>query len=270
MKKITSAANPRLKAAIRLKSTRGRKTQQRIIVYGQRELPRAIASGLQVVEVFVCPELLTAAELEAVNAAIPAVAVTFELAASLIARLRYGELDDGVVAIAQRPHWPIGRLVARNSESPNPLVVVLESMEKPGNIGAVLRTLDGAGATAAIVADPLCDVFHPNCIRASMGSLFTIPLAIASAAEARAWCSENGIAIYGLTDQGASDYASIDWRGPSAIALGNEATGLSRQWLAPPVKTVSIPMLGVADSLNVSVAAAVVVYEARRQRRNIE
>ena len=149
---------------------------------------------------------------------------------------------------------------------PSMAVVILESIEKPGNIGAVLRSSDGAGADALILADPQCDVLHPNCIRASMGSVFTIPLAIATSEETLPWTRQQGLQIWAAADSAGQDYTTVDYRPPTAIALGNEATGLSPVWSASGQQGIRIPMRGISDSLNVSVAAAVILYEAMRQR----
>jgi TrmH family RNA methyltransferase len=263
---ITSAQNPRVKAAIRLKSGRGRKTQRRLIIYGKRELMRAAAAGISIVETFVCPPMLERGEIQELLAALPQECVVYELTADLMQRLRYGERVEGVVAVAQRPEWTTVSGPLNSLDEASPLVVVLESVEKPGNIGAVLRSLDGAGGSAAIITDPQCDPFHPNCIRSSMGSVFTVPLAVASAAETLAWCAQRNLSLYALRDQGDAEYTAIDWTGPSAIVLGNEASGLSATWQKAGARSVRIPMAGIADSLNLSVAAAVVLYEARRQR----
>ncbi len=265
MKKISSSQNPRLKAAIRLKSSRGRKTQQRIIVFGYRELHRAIGSGIQPLEVFLSSDLLTPDELVALRAELAPHAEVYDLPATLMARLKYGDRCDGVVGIAQRPDLRLDRLKMHDTGGP-PLVVILESIEKPGNIGAVLRSVDGAGASAVILTDPQCDALHPNCIRASLGSVFSIPVAIAPNEEAIAWCRQRDLTIFSLTDSGQTRYTDVDWCLPIAIVLGSEASGLSKCWFQPPCRTVAIPMQGIADSLNVSVAAGVVLYEAQRQR----
>jgi TrmH family RNA methyltransferase len=147
-----------------------------------------------------------------------------------------------------------------------PLVVVLEAVEKPGNLGAVARTADGAGVDAILVADPRCDLFNPNAIRASLGTLFAVPLARAAADDARDWLLAHGLRVVAARVDGATALAEADLRGAVAIVLGSEASGLSQAWTGPSVEAVRLPMLGVADSLNVSAAAAVLLYEARRQR----
>lgn len=267
MKKITSSQNPRIKAAIRLKSTRGRKTQQRVIVFGAREVMRAIQSGIQPIEVFLSTGILEPDEASSLMAALPVSAQVYDLPPDIMEKLRYGERRDGAVMIAQRPAMQLSSLRLHKPDSVGPpLVVILETIEKPGNIGAVLRSVDGAGASAVILVDPRCDVLHPNCIRASMGSVFTIPLAVANAREAMDFCQKNGLTVFSLTDRGTRRWSDVDWNVPAAVVLGNEAGGLTSLWTEAPCVPVSIPMQGISDSLNVSVAAAVALYEAHRQR----
>jgi TrmH family RNA methyltransferase len=266
MKKLSSAQNPRIKAAIRLKSSRGRKTQQRVIVFGLRESLRAVRSGIRPLEVFLSSELLTPDEIGMLIALLPPGTDVYDLPEPVMAKLRYGERTEGAVIIAQRPPMSLDGLKLSAPQGQSPLVVVLEMIEKPGNIGAILRSVDGAGANAVVVADPQCDTLHPNCIRASMASVFSLPVAVAGSIEAMDWCRQKGLAICSMTGSGAIDYCDVDWRGPSAMVFGSEAGGLSPVWQNPPCQLVSIPMQGISDSLNVSVAAGVVLYEARRQR----
>jgi TrmH family RNA methyltransferase len=168
----------------------------------------------------------------------------------------------GVVAVFRPPALDLDRL----EPSPSPLVVVAEGIEKPGNLGAILRSADGAGADAVVVADARTDPFNPNAIRASLGTIFSMPLAAATSAEVLAWLSARGIRPVAARADAATPYTDVDLRGPLAIILGSEANGLTAAWEDGRVSSASIPMRGVADSLNVSVAAAVLLYEARRQR----
>jgi TrmH family RNA methyltransferase len=149
----------------------------------------------------------------------------------------------------------------------NPLIGVIEGVEKPGNLGAVLRTADGAGLSALIVAEPGTDLLNPNVIRASLGTIFSVPVAVASTGEVLTWLRSRDISIIAARVQGSVDYTKADYTRPTAIALGSEARGLSDAWAELADASVHIPMLGVADSLNVSATAAILFYEARRQRR---
>ena len=262
MKKISSPQNPRLKNAIRLKTSRGRKTQRRIIVFGLREVERAIESGISPLEIFLSSELISDEDCDVFQQLSASGTDVYDLPAELMQRLKYGDRQVGVVLIAQRPELTLDKLALDDC----PLVVILESVEKPGNIGAVLRSMDGAGATALILADPQCDLLHPNCIRASMGSVFTLPVAIATATEILDWAERNSLPLFAANDAAAQTYTEVDFCSSAAIAFGNEATGLSEAWSAATITGISIPMAGISDSLNVSVAAAVMLFEARRQR----
>ena len=182
----------------------------------------------------------------------------------MLGRLAYGDRSEGLVATVRVPDLSLDGL----DLPPDPLVVVLEAVEKPGNLGAVLRSADGAGADAVILADPGTDPFNPNAVRASLGTIFATPLAAAPSGEVRAWLAAAGIRILAARVDGAVDYTGADLRGSCAIVLGSEAGGLTDAWSGDGVTAVRLPMLGVADSLNVSIAAAVLLYEARRQRGN--
>jgi TrmH family RNA methyltransferase len=260
---ISSASNPRVQAAARLRDRRERESRGLSLVDGGREIGRAIAAGIQVVELFACLELVgssdAAAALESARAAgFDVTAVN----ARVLAKLAFGDRSDGLVAVIRTPPSDLDRLVLPG----NPLVVVAEAVEKPGNLGAILRSADGAGADALIAADPRTDVFNPNAIRASLGTIFAMPLAVASTADTLAWLRAAGIAVVVARVDGAVPYAEANLRGPVAIVLGSEAHGLADAWSGPDVQAVHLPMLGMADSLNVSAAAAVLLYEARRQR----
>jgi TrmH family RNA methyltransferase len=167
-----------------------------------------------------------------------------------------------VIGVAVRPDLALAGLDLPT----DPLVVVVEAGEKPGNLGAIARSADGAGAHALVLADPRTDPYNPNAIRASLGTIFSLPVAAASGVETLGWLREVGARIVVARVDGDETYTDVDLRGPLAIVLGSEAEGLSDAWVGPGVVAVRLPMLGVADSLNVSVAAGVLLYEARRQR----
>ncbi|MDQ3493247.1 MAG: RNA methyltransferase, partial [Chloroflexota bacterium] len=183
--------------------------------------------------------------------------------ARLIERLSYGERSAGLVLVAETPRRTLGDLEL----GPDPVVGVVEAVEKPGNLGAILRSADGAGVSALLVTDPATDIFNPNVIRASLGTVFSVPLAVASGPEAMAWLNANSMRIVTARVDGTTDYTKADLRGPVAIVLGSEAMGLGDAWSGTDVTAVRLPMLGVADSLNVSATAAILFYEALRQRR---
>lgn len=263
MLRITSLQNPHVKQALRLRHRRGREEQGRILIDGVRELHRALGAGVKMVEAFVCPPLCRTEEAGRVAAALQnSEANCFEVTQAVFERLAFGQRAEGVLGIAQTPPTGLDRIVL----PPCPLVAVLEGIEKPGNLGAVLRSADGAGLSAVLVADPHTDLFNPNTIRASLGTVFTVPVAVASAEDILAFLTHHGLTVYAARVDAPILYTQADFRKPAAIVLGSEAEGLSPRWQAGHVQPIALPMRGVADSLNVSVAAGILFYEALRQR----
>jgi len=196
---------------------------------------------------------------------VPQVAV----AGSAWSRLAYGERGSEIVAIVDAPPTDLARLEAILAARADPLLIVVEDAEKPGNLGAIARSADGAGATALLVAvheGPPADPWNPNAVRASLGTVFSLPIAIGPSRALRPWLREHAIRVVAARVQAATDYREADLCGPLAIVVGSEAAGLGEEWLADEVEGVRLPMLGRADSLNVSAAAAILLYEARRQR----
>jgi RNA methyltransferase, TrmH family len=259
---LTSLANPRVKAAVRLRDRREREATGLTIVDGARELGRALEAGVGVGEAFVCDELIRTDESRAVVASLAERVELTHVSEAVIGKLAFGDRSDGVVAVIRTPSTDLADLRV----PPEPLVVVIEGLEKPGNLGAILRTADGAGADAVIAADPRTDLFNPNAIRASLGTIFTTPVAAALSRDVLDWLATCGARIVAAHVDAERPYTDADLSGPVAIALGSEAAGLSGAWEGGRVEPVRIPMLGSADSLNVSVAAAVLLYEAVRQR----
>ncbi len=263
MAAITSVRNPHVQQAVRLRDRRQRERARRIVIDGARELLRATGAGVPLVEAFVCPSLCRTENARRARQAIARTkAQVFEVTETVFEKLAFGQRAEGVLGIAQTPEATIAqvRLPKR------PLVAVLEGVEKPGNLGAVLRSADGAGVSALLAADPRTDLFNPNTIRASLGTVFTLPVAAASAGEILAWLRGRGLAIYAARVDGAVPYTEADFRSPAAIVLGSEAGGLSDRWRGAGIQAIRLPMLGAADSLNVAATAAVLFYEALRQR----
>lgn len=262
MPPITSAANPRIKAAVRLRDRRHRDATGLTIVDGPRELLRAIDAGVAVVEAFVCEALVRTEDARRAVDRLPA-GTRVDVSAAVIARVGFGDRTDGIVATVRTPAAALADLTL----GPDPLVVVVEAVEKPGNLGAILRTADGAGVDAIIAADPRTDLFNPIAVRASLGTIFGRPVIAAASAEVRDWLAAAGLRAVAAVVDAPTLYTEVDLRGAVAVLLGSEAEGLSGAWAdAPGVTPVRIPMAGQADSLNVSVAAAVLLYEAVRQR----
>jgi TrmH family RNA methyltransferase len=260
---LTSTANPMVKTVARLRDRRERDRTGRTIVDGAREVRRALEAGATAEEAFVCTPLLQGedarAALDGLEARSVPVRTTNE---KVFEKLAFGDRTEGVLAIVRVPSTALDDL----DLPPDPLVVVLEAVEKPGNLGAVLRSVDGARADALIVASGRTDLFNPNVIRASAGTVFSVPLAAAEADDVIAWLRGRGIRILAARIGAPVAYTDADLRGPLAIALGSEADGLTAVWDGEGIEAVSLPMHGIADSLNVSVTAAVLLYEARRQR----
>ena len=266
---VTSAANPRVRAALALRERRGRSETGRLLVDGTREVLRALEAGLVVREAFVV-DGARSQEAAAILArlaelGVPQVAV----AGSAWSRLAYGERGSEIVAIVDAPPTDLARLETILAARADPLLIVVEDAEKPGNLGAIARSADGAGATALLIAvheGPPADPWNPNAVRASLGTVFSLPIAIAPTSTLRPWLRERAIRVVAARVQAATDYRDADLRGPLAIVVGSEAAGLGQDWFAEEVEGVRLPMLGRADSLNVSAAAAILLYEARRQR----
>lgn len=263
--RITSVQNPRIKAASKLRQRRARQQQGRTIVDGVREIDRALATGFPLLELYVCDELLIGAEADALRDRIAQQRglKIFEITRDVCEKLSFGERAEGAVAVASYPDTQLdaGKLSAR------PLIVVLEGVEKPGNLGAILRTADAVGADCLIAADARTDLFNPNAIRASLGTIFAVPTFEATTAETMAFLREAGAAMFAARVEGSVSYEQSDFSGPTALILGSEAEGLTNRWLADDVTNIRLPMRGIADSLNVSTTAAVLLYEANRQRQ---
>lgn len=260
---LASPSNPRIKAAARLRERRERDRSGLTLIDGARELRRALEAGIEVVEAFVCEPLVAGedarAALDAVRTRGVALTRTTEPA---FAKLAFGDRVEGLIAVVRIPSLAVDDLAL----PADPLILVVEGVEKPGNLGAILRSADGAGVDAVIAASPRTDLANPNVMRASAGTIFTVPFAAAPTDDVLRWLRDHRIRIVAARVDATQTYTDLDLASSVAIVLGSEAEGLTDAWLGPDVEAVHLPMLGVADSLNVSVAAAILVYEARRQR----
>ena len=260
---ITSLQNPRVKDAVRLRDRRHREKQGRILIDGARELHLAIVAGVRLVEVFLCESLCQGDESQRLLTAIPQSGCEMlHVSESVFEKLAFGQRAEGVLGVAEMPRPTLESLAL----PPDALVAVLEGVEKPGNVGAVLRSADAAGVSAVIMADGRTDLYNPNAIRASLGTIFTLPVCEAASHEALAWLREHRFTMFAARVDGSAPYTEADYRGPTAIVLGSEAAGLSSIWTGDAIRAVRLPMRGAADSLNVSATAAVLFYEALRQR----
>jgi TrmH family RNA methyltransferase len=262
---IDSPANPRIRSAMALRERRDRDQTGLTLVDGAREARRAIEAGVEVETAFVCRDLIGSQDARLALAGLGRAhgrREIVEVGRRAFERLAFGDRLEGLVLVVRQPRAALAglRLPAE------PLVVLTEDVEKPGNLGAILRSADGAGADA-VVAVGGTDLLNPNVIRASVGTAFAVPLAAASAMEARAWAADLGLRLVVARVDAERLYVDADLTGPLGIVVGNEASGVSDAWGGDGVEAVRLPMLGVADSLNVSVAAAILLYEAWRQRR---
>ena len=261
---ITSSTNPKIKAASKLRTRRGRKDQQRTIIDGVREVHRAGQSGFAFEEIYLCEELLTgeeAADFGKWIEARPELPV-FDLPKEMMEKIAFGNRAEGAVAVISYPE----RALTEFQTTPTSLIVVVEGIEKPGNVGAILRTADAVGADCVISADGRTDLFNPNAIRASLGTIFSVPIYETTSQLAKQFLREREIQIFAARVDGSCSYLEANYTGVCAIALGSEADGLSDQWTGDGIQKIHLPMRGIADSLNVSTAAAALLYEVIRQR----
>jgi TrmH family RNA methyltransferase len=260
---IASPANPRVRSAAALRDRRERDRTGRILIDGARELLRALDGGIVLETLFVAEPLCrSAACRELLDRVRPDDLRRVPVTGTAFAKLAFGDRAEGVVGVAVRPATGLEGL----DPAASPLLAVVEGIEKPGNLGAILRSADGAGVDGFIAADPRTDLFNPNAIRASLGTIFSIPIAAATSAETLSWLRARDVRLVVARVDGPAVYTEVDLTGPIAIVLGSEADGLTSAWSGAEVVAVRLPMLGAADSLNVSAAAAVLLYEARRQR----
>lgn len=256
---ITSTHNPKIKSLLALEKARERKRQCLFVIEGRKEIERALTAGYTIGNLFFCPDFIGVGELRSFpideKQHIP-------VSREVFGHIAMREGSGGVVAVAEQKVHPLKNLVLDS----NPLILVLESVEKPGNLGAMLRTADAAGVTAVICCDTQTDLYNPNVVRASLGGLFTRQIALARGNETRDWLSAHGIRMYCTHLAASHPYHMADYKVPCAIVMGTESTGLSDEWVRHAHQNIIIPMKGVVDSMNVSTAAAVVIFEAWRQR----
>mgnify|MGYP003294461105 CR=1 FL=1 len=267
---ITSAQNPKIKDLLALQEkSKERRKKGLFVVEGRRELLHCIESGFEPYTLFICRDIISDQDLDAI---VKAIEVRFgglqvqiiEIPQHLYDKVAYRGGTEGVIAELRCREMNLESLRLKE----NPLVVVLESVEKPGNLGAVLRSADASGVDAVIVCDPLTDMYNPNLIRSSIGAIFTVPIATASSEDTIKWLKANNIKIYTAQLQDSEWNYDTDMKGGTAIVMGTEATGLTDAWRKAADAHIKIPMLGKLDSLNVSVSAAIRMFEAVRQRNS--
>ncbi|HOZ55714.1 MAG: 23S rRNA (uridine(2479)-2'-O)-methyltransferase [Parcubacteria group bacterium ADurb.Bin316] len=257
MIKITSSQNPKIKLAQKLFKSRERKKEDLMLIEGVAEITMAIESGVVIDTLFYCPAFGRQQILNQVKED-----NVLELNRDLFTKISFRDNPDGFIALAKTKRLRLDEIKL----SKNPLVIVLEKVEKPGNLGAILRSADAASADAVILADPRTDIFQPNVIRASLGTIFSVPVATATNDDVLAWLKKNTIKSFAAIIGAKSIYTKVEYTKPSAIIVGTEHEGLSQFWQKNTDEEVSIPMAGKIDSLNASVSTAVILFEAVRQR----
>lgn len=262
--RLTSLQNPRVKAVVALRQRSDRDAQNVMLIEGYRELKRALDNQYHPNAVFFCADLFMGSNEPAlIERSRLAGAEVFECTKPVFEKMSYRDRPEGLLAVGPQ----IRRTLSDLRLPTNPLIVVAESIEKPGNLGTILRTSDAAGVHAVIVCDRCTDINNPNVVRSSIGTIFSIPVVEASTEETLAWLHANNIHILAATPHTDFEYYSVDLRPGTAIVVGTEQYGLSDVWMNEADLKVRIPMLGQADSLNVAAATTILLYEAVRQRR---
>lgn len=260
IEKITSTNNPKIKNIVKLqqKSSERRK-QNSIVIEGLREIGLAVKAGMEINAVFICTEIIS---IDNVFNVFKFDDLIYEVSIEVYNKLAYRSSTEGIIAIAKPSVLTFEELKLRK----NPLIIVLESVEKPGNLGAILRTADAAVVDAVIICDPLSDIYNPNVIRSSVGCVFTNQVVTSNTEDTIDWLKQNDIESYAAALTATESYHKKDLTKPTAIVMGTEAVGLTDKWLKNTDHQIIIPMSGEIDSLNVSTSTAILVFEAMRQR----
>jgi RNA methyltransferase, TrmH family len=260
---ISSLQNPEIRNVLSLQEKpRERKLQNLIVIEGSREIRLALFSGFTITSLFYCREFIEDKELQTLLSQSVSSFEILEVSPDVYNRMAYRKDNGGVLALAN----PKRTLFRDIKLSACPLLLVLEAVEKPGNLGAILRTADAACLDAVVICDPQTDIFNPNVIRSSIGCIFTMPVVTSTTEHTISWLRSNRIKMFGTALTAAHFYHEAHYRDPSALIMGSESSGLSQKWLDEADHLVKIPMNGKIDSMNVSVSAAIVIFEALRQR----
>ncbi|GEM58734.1 rRNA methyltransferase [Flavobacterium columnare] len=258
MKQISSIQNPYIKSLSLLQEkARERKKTKTFLIEGIREVELAKKGGYQIETILICTEIIPTSDLSKFECN-----QIIEISKEVYHKLAYRDTTEGIIAVAKTKSFELTNLKLPK----NPLILIAEAPEKPGNIGAILRTADAANLDAVIIANPKSDLYNPNIVRSSVGCLFTNQIAIGTTDEIIAFLKTNHICFYAATLQNSTNYHTQDYTKPTALVVGTEATGLSEAWRTQATQNIIIPMQGAIDSMNVSVAAAILIFEAKRQR----
>jgi TrmH family RNA methyltransferase len=256
---LSSTSNPKVKFLLSLEKPRERRKQQLFTIEGRKEILLAVEAGYKIGNIFYCHDMVDVDELES---ALVKDKQLIPVSKDIFNKLAVRENSGGLIAVAEMKTHDLAHIAPGR----NPLLLILESVEKPGNLGAILRSADAAGVDAVIVCDPQTDLYNPNTIRSSIGCVFTQQIGVSTSEECLCWLKEHNISIWCTYLKASKPYHEVDFTGPTAIVMGTEATGLSTQWTDAATGNIIIPMQGRIDSMNVSTSAAVVIFEARRQR----
>lgn len=258
---ITSVQNSRIKNLVALQKPRNRRESGLFVIEGVRELKQAISGGYEIVSLFYCDEI---AGENPLLADLSDGTEMNNVSKRVYEAVTYRGSTEGILGVSKMKYLDLSCLKLHG----NPLLLVIESPEKPGNLGAILRTADAAGITGVIVCDSKTDIYNPNVIRSSLGCLFTVNIAVTDSSAAIDWLKNNGLGIHVTSPEAPRLYYETDYRIPSAIVMGSESSGISGKWRMQADSIIKIPMKGKVDSMNLSVAAAIIVFEAVRQRNN--
>lgn len=271
-KEITSTQNPLVKEVLQLRERSFRDERGSFLIEGYREILRSVVGGWKIERLFVCQELFLGTNETALVAQVLAQGEVELIVASekVFRKISYRDRPDGLLAIAPQKARSLDALFASQAPESPPFYVVAEAIEKPGNLGTILRSSDAVGVSGLIVCDRCTDIYNPNVVRASVGTLFTVPLAEGSSDEVILRLKKENIAILAATPAATLSFTEVNLKGPVAIAVGTEQLGLSKRWLQEADLQVSIPMRGVADSLNVAMATTLLLYEVLRQRQTVK
>ncbi|MBS0621076.1 MAG: RNA methyltransferase [Verrucomicrobia bacterium] len=263
---ITSLHNPKIKDAIKLNDRRARNETGLFLIEGYRELRRAVDGGVAIRTLFICPPFFLGSNEEALIEEIKRQGASiFVCTKAVFEKLSYRDRPDGLVAVGVQMRLTLADIQKKK----DPFYIIAESIEKPGNLGTILRSADAAGVDAVIVCDRCTDIYNPNVVRASVGTLFTIPVIEAEGTEALDYLEASQVKIVAATPSATEEFTQVDLTGGVAICVGTEQLGLTKLWMLSANTQVRIPMLGVADSLNVATATTLLLYEVVRQRRQL-
>ena len=263
---IDSLKNPQIRELVMIKEkSRWRKKNKLFVAEGRKEIEMSLKGGCELLKIFFCDSILPEEERTKLLSEYDLDAELIEVSEDVYSRIAYRSKTEGIVALGRSKSHELNDLEIKKG---NPLILVAESPEKPGNIGAILRTADAAAVDAVIIANPKTDLYNPNIIRSSLGCIFTVPIGQGSNEEVMRFLKKEGIRSFAAELRAESSYSEVDFKGPVAIVVGAESAGLTDYWVQEADHNILIPMKGEIDSMNVSVSAAILIFEALRQRHH--